>query len=338
MTSDVHAPPSTGPATAEPVPDVAEIRFPAMGTSCHVIVVDGPAGTAEAAAAHVASLEAAWSRFREDSEIAELNRRAGEWVRVSPPTRELVVRGVDAWRATGGRFDPTILGDLVRAGYDRSYEQLGDRTTSPAAPPGADLGLGCGAIELADDAVRLPAGSGFDPGGIGKGLAADMVAAAIARTGAAGACVNLGGDARVWGRPPSGPAWGIAVDHERSDRPIAQLGLAAGAVATSTTLRRRWLHDGRPHHHVIDPRTGQPAESDLDTVTVVAGSGWSAEALASAALVAGSELAPTLVGDVGGALLAVTVDGRVLSTPALGPFLTGPLPNRLPARFTEVRT
>jgi thiamine biosynthesis lipoprotein len=158
-----------------------------------------------------------------------------------------------------------------------------------------------------------------------------MVAAALAGTGAAGACVNLGGDARVWGRPPSGSAWGIAVTHERCDEPVAVLGVGAGAVATSTTLRRHWLRDGHARHHVIDPHAGQPAETDLDTVTVVTGHGWSAEALASAALIGGSDRAPSLVEEAGAALLAVTTDGRILSTANLAPFLSRPLPRDLPA-------
>jgi thiamine biosynthesis lipoprotein len=262
-----------------------------------------------------------------------MNRRAGSWTPVSSATRELVGRGIEAWQATGGLFDPTILGDLLRAGYDRSFEQLAHPRVS--TPPGRDLALDCGSIDLAEDAVRLPDGSGFDPGGIGKGLAADLVAATIARTGAAGACVNLGGDGRVWGRPPSGPAWGIAVDHERSDGPIAQLGLAAGAVATSTTLRRRWVSDGCPRHHEIDPRTGQPADTDLDTVTVIAGHGWSAEALASAALVAGSDAAVRLADEVGAALLAVRVDDTVLATSSLAGFISEPLPAHLPTASVE---
>src|SRR5205814_4638480 len=132
------------------------------------------------------------------------------------------------------------------AGYDRSFDELGPAggdTTSP-------LAAGAAGIEIDGDRVRLPAGVGFDPGGIGKGLAADLVVAEALAAGAAGACVNLGGDLRVAGEPPDDPstdspptgsaAWTVAVEHPASTDPLALLGLHDGAAATSTTLRRRW--------------------------------------------------------------------------------------------------
>ena len=147
-----------------------------MGSDAHV-VVHGPVELADLAVDLIEDLESRWSRFRDDSEVCELNRRAGEWVPVSPATITLVRRAIEGWALTGGRFDPTVLGDVVRAGYDRSFPDVAalatDRTL-PASP----LGRGTAAIEIDDEAgaVRLPAGVGFDPGGLGKGLAADLVA------------------------------------------------------------------------------------------------------------------------------------------------------------------
>jgi thiamine biosynthesis lipoprotein len=239
---------------------------------------------------------------------------------------ELVRRAVDGWWISGGAFDPTVLGALLRAGYVRSFETLG-----PASPRGASpLDIGASDIVVDAGTVRLPDGVGFDPGGIGKGLAADLVLAELLDAGADGACVNLGGDVAVAGTGPGGLAWTVAVEHEWADGPVADLGLAAGAVATSTTLRRRWGPDGDVRHHLVDPRTGRPSESDVNHVTVVAASAWAAEVLAKAVLLAGSAHPFDILGGTGAEALAVTADGAVRATPGLASYLGGmPLPVRL---------
>ena len=153
------------------MPDVDRLVFRAMGTDVEIVVVDGPPGTAATARGRIDDLEARWSRFRPDSEVSRLTASAGRWLAVSADTALLVERARHAWHLTGGAFDPTVLGDVVRAGYTTSWEGPG-----PRAPGRSDLFTGCGDIEVRPGAVRLPAGTGFDPGGIGKGLAADLVA------------------------------------------------------------------------------------------------------------------------------------------------------------------
>ncbi|HEY4409149.1 MAG TPA: FAD:protein FMN transferase [Acidimicrobiia bacterium] len=325
-----------------------EASFRAMGSDAHVIVVGGPPGGAEAARRRIDDLERRWSRFLPDSEISRLTRRAGDWVELSPESLLLVERALDAWRLTVGRFDPTILNALIEAGYDRSFDELGrSEGGERGGPGGAEPPLGqeareagiisAAGIEIDGNRVRLPAGVGFDPGGIGKGLAADLVVAEVLATGAAGACVNLGGDLRVAGEPPAassldGPsAWTVAVEHPASPEPIALLGLHDGAVATSTTLRRRWkAAGGEERHHLIDPWTGAPSHSDLTLAAVVAAEGWAAEVLAKAVLLRGSAHAFDLVAGLGADALTVDRHGAVRSTPGLAAFLGGtPLPLRL---------
>jgi thiamine biosynthesis lipoprotein len=294
-----------------------ELEFRAMGSDCHVIVVGGGDDLAVAAKARIDDLEQRWSRFLPDSEVSELNRRAGEAVGVSLETVELVVRAVEAYRISGGSFDPTVLGAVIRAGYDRSFDELG-----PAPPAGVSLlGIGAADIEIDGTAVRLPAGTGFDPGGIGKGLAADVVTAEIIAEGAEGVCVNLGGDVRVTGIGPAGDSWTIAVDHPWSALPVALLGVAEGGVATSTTLKRRWQTGGQPRHHVIDPVTGLPSDTDLNLVTTVAAEAWVAEVLAKAVLLRGSAHPFDILGGTGAAAIAVDERGRVLATAGLADYL-----------------
>jgi FAD:protein FMN transferase len=294
-----------------------ELRFRAMGSDVHVLVVGGPRWLADRARNRVAELEQRWSRFIPDSEVNWLSRRAGSAVTVSADTVQLVAHAVDAWRVTDGAFDPTVLGDVIRAGYDDSFEHIPAATTAGTST----LRTGCDGIEIDGRRVRLPAGTGFDPGGIGKGLAADLVATETLAAGADGVCINLGGDVRVQGAAPVDGAWTIAIEHPWSARPLARVGLSDGAVCTSTTLRRRWQVDGTTMHHVIDPSTGRPTRSDLSFASVVAGSARAAEVLAKSVLLARSERAFDLVERTGAAALAVDVRGGILTSSRLGAFL-----------------
>ena len=151
---------------------------------------------------------------------------------------------------------------------------------------------GCGDVELDSlvSAVRLPVGVALDLGGIGKGAAADEVSAELLAAGVpgvTGVLVNLGGDLRARGEAPQPHGWVVDVDDPLDTGRTGLLAFAEGAIATSTKLRRAWTRGERTLHHLIDPRTGEPAESGLASVTVVAGEAWRAEVLAKAAFVAG---------------------------------------------------
>ena len=151
-----------------------------MGSDAHLIVVGGAVGLIDDAQRRIDQLEQRWSRFIDGSEICELNRRAGQDVRVSNDTAVLVTRAIEAWRLTGGGFDPTVLGAVLRAGYDVSFESI----TPDRLQPNSSLIIGCTDISVDGRTVRLPAGTGFDPGGIGKGLAADIVIGELVAAGA----------------------------------------------------------------------------------------------------------------------------------------------------------
>ncbi|HEY1737650.1 MAG TPA: FAD:protein FMN transferase [Acidimicrobiia bacterium] len=296
-----------------------DMRFRAMGSDAHVVVVGAPSGLLEYAHARIAELEQRWSRFIDSSDVCALRRDAGEWVTVSDDTVRLVELAVEGWRLSGGGFDPLVLDAVERAGYDRTFDAIDTRGVLAGAHetvrPSAFTPMPT-AIGITTGQVRLPAGCAFDPGGIGKGLAADKVVADLIGAGAAGACVNLGGDLRVAGRAPEGGDWTIAVEDPWSRDAIVDVGLRDGAVATSSTQRRRWTLDGVPRHHLIDPATGEPSTSDLVAVTVIAGAGWMAEVLAKAALLRGAERwCDVLPAGVEG--LAVDRDGGVLATPGL---------------------
>jgi thiamine biosynthesis lipoprotein len=161
-------------------------------------------------------------------------------------------------------------------------------------------------------AVTLGPDVRLDPGGIGKGLAADIVVGELIERGAHGAMVNLGGDVSVAGAAPTQAGWIVGVEDPRDrTRSVARVALRAGGVCTSSRLRRAWIDtSGMPVHHLVDPRTGMPVDTDVASVTVVAGAAWWAEALTKARFVGTVAGSPDHL-TAGTHALLVSLDGRV---------------------------
>jgi FAD:protein FMN transferase len=291
-----------------------------MGTEVHLVAVGAHPDVLELGRRHIHELEALWSRFREDSEISRLNSAAPRPVRVSPETIELVRRSLEGWRATSGAFDPTILGDLVALGYHSSFERLEEESPPPPFPRRRGGAVGV-VVDQRNQTVRLPEGAAIDPGGIGKGLAADIVAEKMLEAGARGVCVNVGGDLRVAGRPPTPAGWTVGVDDPFGGPPLTTLSLQEGAIATSSRLGRTWMRSGVLRHHLLEPATGQPASTRLAAVTVVAGRGWWAEVLAKAIFLAGPSGGVALLEQAGATGLLLDDNRRLIAAPGMEAFL-----------------
>ena len=209
-----------------------------------------------------------------ESDISRLNHAAGSILHVDPATVVLLQAMLDGWRVTDGAFDPTLLAPLAGLGYAASWH---DPTAVTSLPSGAlarsDLEQMW--IDHERSLVRAPTGQCLDAGGIGKGLAADLVAGELLNAGADGASVSIGGDVAVRGAAPQAGGWLIGIaDPLNDDRECGQLTMIDGGVATSGTLRRSWLgSDGEAVHHLLDPATQRPAHHARQIVaaTVVAG-------------------------------------------------------------------
>ena len=306
---------------------VQEGRFRAMGTDAHVIIVGGNDEMLAIATDRIEHLEAHWSRFRDNSDISRLNQQVGRLCAVDIDTALMIERSIELWRVTGGSVDPLVLGAVRNAGYDRTFAEIrtGDQPstterTTRSIDPRPWCPVACTDIEIvrnlggADAAsVRLPVGSGFDPGGIGKGVAADIIVGELMAAGATGTCVNLGGDLRVSGTAPRSTNWIVAVDHPQRDESMLTLAIVEGAAATSSTLRRSWTVDGFRRHHLIDTTTGEPSRSDLVQATVVAAQAWVAEGFAKAVLLRGGPHPFDLL-PIGIEAMAIDRDGNVMTT------------------------
>ncbi len=325
-------------STGDGVP-VTRASWRAMGSDAEVVVVGGAGELVELAIARIAELEQRWSRFRPDSEVTRLNQHAGSVVPVSADTVILVIHLVQAWRATRGAFDPTLLPDLMDLGYTASRDD--PRRISPALPPSTrprvSRASGVGPFAARDlegigvdpdvGLVHLPTGVSLDPGGLGKGLAADLVTGELLECGADGAMVSLGGDLRVRGAAPAGPGWVVGIrDPFAHGREIAQVHLVDGGVATSSTHRRVWRHHGRWVHHLLHPRTGHPVPGEIASATVVAGSAAWAEAWTKVVMVRGVDWAfadENELDALGMAAFAVSADGGRRATGSWWSFAVG---------------
>lgn len=244
------------------------------------------------AVAVVADVDATCSRFRDDSDLSIANTAAGRWVDVDP----LLVAAVDvACRAaeeTAGLVNPLLGRTLVQLGYDRDFARL----TAPVATvhPGDPVATEAPPVDAwrrirthPDGAIRVPAGTALDLGSTGKAWAADLMATAIEAELGEPALVSVGGDVRI--AAPDGEPWEIAVSERHGGAVRQRVWFADGGLATSSTRVRRWSHRGAVRHHLLDPRTGGPADEVWRTVTATGPTCVAANTAATAAVVLGGE-------------------------------------------------
>jgi FAD:protein FMN transferase len=273
--------------------------FECFGGRCAVRVIDADAVGASRAAreARQTLLDAhrTLSRFDPGSELSRLNADPRRVVPASPLLRKLVAAALTAGLRSGGLVDATLVGEIEAAGYASSRDFGGDaegRAAPPAHPvaqlhpaapnPRADW-CAFGVDEGAGTVTRPP-GLRLDPGGIAKGLMADLVGEALAGFGAF--AVDCCGDLRVGGT--RGREQRILVDDPAGGAPLHELRIAAGAIATSGVTRRAWTDSGgRRAHQIIDPRSGLPAFTGVVQATALAPTGLLAETLAKSALLVG---------------------------------------------------
>ncbi len=240
------------------------------------------------------------SRFRSDSELSQLNCHAGTPRAVSEVLWEVYAAALEAEDATGGLVTPLILEALLYAGYDQSFDLIQPlELRRPQSSPRRDIPeIGAPSEELrslrdviADPSRRsilLPKGALLDFGGVAKGWAAEQAARRLQPSGPA--LVSAGGDIAVTGPMADGAPWPITVEDPFNDAvDLETIYVDRGGVATSGKDHRHWILNGAPKHHIIDPRTGLPAETDILAATVIAPSAIEAEALAKAVLISGSQ-------------------------------------------------
>jgi FAD:protein FMN transferase len=295
---------------------LATRTWESLGTTAQVTVTDPGALDAAVAAvgAELAAIDAACSRFRDDSELTALNRAAGRPFHASPLLLEALSVALDAAAATDGDVDPTIGRSISALGWDCDFTILvnrGERERFELLPAG-----GWQSVRLDSERglVTVPAGVEIDLGATAKALAADRAARDAAGAAACGVLVSLGGDLAVAGDVPDG-GWPVLVtdDHRNPNGDGQVVAVSTGGLATSSTTVRRWRAGGREHHHILDPRNGGPAEEVWRTVSVAAASCVDANTASTAAIVRGRH-ATAWLESTGLPARLVALDGSVTRT------------------------
>jgi len=257
--------------------------------------------------------EARFSRFRPDSELSRFNRRDVDSVQVSEAMLDILAECVRLYALTRGVFNPLILERLESAGYDASFERLGEGAPAGMVEAAPAPDLGALVLDWGRREARLPAGLRLDLGGIGKGFAVDVAASMLAQAG--DFLVDAGGDIYAGGSAPGGGPWRIEVaDPLAPDGCIEVVELSDAAIASSWTTRRRWPTRHGFAHHLIDPRTGLPAGSGVAGATVLAPLATDADVFAKCAVILGADEGAVFLESVGACGLFVLDDGRIRKT------------------------
>ncbi len=260
-----------------------------MNTSVTLAVSDhaNAATDLEAARIFILDCEHRFSRFLPDSEVSQLNQSAGGWREVSPDLIDMLVQSLAFHRETDGLFDPAVLPDLKRVGYDRGMDEIRQFGAGPLGDsPIVRAALQKIEIDAESGWVRLPPGMEVDLGGIAKGWIIEKSAELLSTSGASCA-VSAGGDILFKGLPAEG-GWQVRIEDPWDPaQEVARLEVGPGAIATSSVIKRSWMQAGVRRHHLIDPRTGEPARGDWASVSVLAPEIVTAEVYAKALLIGG---------------------------------------------------
>ena len=272
-----------------------------------------------AASREINRLEATLSRTIDTSDVSRLN--AGEAVEVQPETRALLERALTLSDETGGTFDMTVAPLVALWGITSDAPRVPSQAEIDALLP-----LVGGEHVHMDDAVTLDTGCAVDLGGIAKGYASQQVADILRAHGVTSAVVSLGGNVYVCGSKPDGTPWNVGVQDPAASGYAAIVALTDRFAVTSGGYQRYFeAADGTVYRHILDPRTGRPADSDLLSVTIISDDGTAADAYSTALYVMGEQEAVSFWRAHGGfELILITADGRLLYTPGLSDAITKP--------------
>ncbi|MGX9792350.1 FAD:protein FMN transferase [Mycobacterium sp. MMS18-G62] len=265
--------------------DTATTHWQRWSTTMQVVVTDSDClvSARREVDAELDAIDVAASRFRPDSEINALATSSGKPTQVSRLLARLLADALDAACLTDGDVDPTMGAAIIALGYDRDFAAIDD-----ARPLAASVTVPAtwSMVTLDGRVVTVPPGIVLDLGATAKAVAADLCARRVHDVTGSGVLVNLGGDIATAGPSPAG-GWQVLV-HDDDDDPASSVALPAGsALATSSTLRRRWRRGGDFFHHILDPRTGLPADPVWRTVSVAAQTCFAANTVSTAAIVRG---------------------------------------------------
>jgi thiamine biosynthesis lipoprotein len=303
--------------------------FSAFNTINTISIDDGGGAPLHGIIDLCSHFEQLFSHTLPGSDLVRINESAGKLVQVDPELARFIETALAYCRDTDGMFDIT-MGSVVRL-WDFAKRKVPSKDTVQRALPHVDYRR----VFVEGDRVRLD-----DPdacivlGGIAKGYIADGICAELAGSGVKHAMVNLGGNVVVMGGKPDGNAWNIGLRmpepsaRHQTERIFAAVSMHDGSVVTSGIYERAFAKDGRMYHHILDPRTGQPADTDLSGATIVSEKSIDGDGYSTALVIMGAQRATAFVESKPGLEAVFTLkNGTVTSTSGIG--------SRVPFRMAE---
>ncbi|NTW42949.1 MAG: FAD:protein FMN transferase [Anaerolineaceae bacterium] len=292
--------------------------FRAMGCQMSAFI-DSPSNSAQETLALVPEWFEIWeqalSRFRADSELSTINRLSGIPSTVSEVFWSVLTLAIQTEQESMGLVTPLVLPALEMAGYNVSFEQITGAEYGTTEYSGYPIGrLNDLIFDANQRIIQLPLGSGLDFGGVAKGWAANQAVERIAALGPA--LVNAGGDIAISDYQRGGKPWVIGViDPFQPERDLGTISVGQSGVATSGRDFRQWRQNGVFRHHIIDPCTGMPADTDLVSVTVIAQDVMAAEMAAKIVMLKGSQAGlDWLENETDYQAILVLADAQILTT------------------------
>ena len=277
------------------------IDFQVMGTNFFCLVVGGNNEICDAVYQFANELETKWSRYIPTSELMQINNNPESMIQVSDATLRLVNEMKNGFEVTQGIFSGNILGELIDLGFANSRINP-ENVTNWQARAKSVADLSDVEIDLQNKSVSVPSGVALDSGGIGKGLAADLMSDYAMQLGAMGIAVFAGGDVAVKGMAPDAAGWKVNIsDPGDVDKFIDTISLSRGGLATSSPMGWR-IKDA---HHIIDPRTHKSSDSDVLQATIIAQNASQAEVLAKMCVILGSHEGISRIDSLGVAALVI---------------------------------
>ena len=260
----------------------------------------------------IQQVEGLWSVTDENSEIYQANHSGGQPVTVSEETAEIISFALEMAQRTGGALDPTIYPVLTAWGFTTDSKQV------PSQQQIAQLleQVGYDRIQINGSELTVPDGMELDLGAVGKGYTADLVTEILRRHGVTSALISLGGNIQAIGSRPDGSDWRLGIRAPWESGNLVVLTVSDAAVVTSGGYENYFDDEqGNIYWHILDPSTGYPADSGLQSVTIVGREGKMCDALSTALFVMGAQSAEQYWRENGGfEMLLVTDSGEILIT------------------------
>lgn len=230
-------------------------------------------------------LERLLSVTKDNSDVGRLNLSGGKEVEISDDTKSVLETAAEIYKTSNGDFDPSIYPVVELWGFTTDEKRVPNDSEIQQALPLVDFSK----VEITDNTVTVPNGMKIDLGGIGKGYAGKKCCEILKENGINSAILSIGGNVQTVGKKPNGQLWSVSLKNPDGGQKLCDINVGECALVTSGGYERCFEQDGKIYHHIIDPKTGKPAQSCYKSVTVICSDGARADALSTAFYIGGEK-------------------------------------------------